>query len=172
MKDAAPIAVVCIDDHSLILSGVEAMLNAEPCLRFVGGAATGEEGLRLCRELRPDIALVDLRLNGMPGTAVIAAIRREFPEARIIALTSYKGDDLIHRALAAGAQGYLLKDLMHKELVEAIHKVQNGGRWIAIEAAARLAEQTPRIELTVREREVLRLVAAGNRNKQVAAFWV
>jgi DNA-binding NarL/FixJ family response regulator len=109
-------------------------------------------------------------MTGMPGTAAIAAIRSEFPAARMIALTTYRGDDDIHRALAAGASGYVLKDLMHRELVDAIRKVHAGGRWIAPEAAVQLAENAPRIELTGRELEVLRLMADGNRNKQVAGI--
>jgi DNA-binding NarL/FixJ family response regulator len=168
MKDNAPIRVLCIDDHPLILAGVEAMLNAEPGIVFAGGASSGEEGIRLFREQLPDVTLVDLRLNGMSGTATIAAITGEFSHARLIALTTYKGDASIHQALAAGARGYILKDLMHHELVDAIHKVHGGGRWIAAEAAARLAENAPRVELTPRELDVLRLIAAGNRNKEIA----
>jgi len=101
------IRILCIDDHPLILAGVESMLDSEPDLQFAGGAASGEEGIRLFRKRRPDIALIDLRLNGMSGIATITAIRNEFPDSRILALTAYKGDDDIHRALAAGARGYL-----------------------------------------------------------------
>src|SRR5450755_1222718 len=103
MKDNASIRVLCIDDHPLILAGVEAMLNAEPGIVFAGGASSGEEGIRLFREQLPDVTLVDLRLNGMSGTATIAAITGEFSHARLIALTTYKGDASIHQALAAGA---------------------------------------------------------------------
>jgi DNA-binding NarL/FixJ family response regulator len=169
MKDE-PIRVVCIDDHPLILAGVESMLDAEPGLVYTGGATSGEDGISLFRRERPDVALVDLRMNGLSGHATIAAIKNEFPEARMIALTTYKGDDDIHRALAAGARGYILKDLMHQELVEAIRRVQAGGRWIAPQAAEQLAENAPRIELTGRELEVLRLIADGNRNKEVAGI--
>jgi DNA-binding NarL/FixJ family response regulator len=167
MKDCPPIRVVCIDDHPLILAGVKSMLHAEPDLLFVGGAATAQEGLALFRTHTPDVTLVDLRLKGTSGTVAIADIRREFPEARIIAMTTYKGDEDIHRALAAGARGYILKDMMHKDLVYAIHRIHDGGRWIAPEAAARLAENSPRVVLTHREREVLCLVADGNRNKEI-----
>jgi len=145
------------------------MLDAEPAMFYAGGSATGEEGLIVFRRVLPDITLVDLRLKSSSGTEAIAAIKREFPKARIIAMTTYKGDDDIHRALAAGAVGYILKDLMHKDLVYAIRRIHEGGRWIAPEAAAELAENAPRIELTNRELEVLRLMATGNRNKEIAA---
>ena len=145
------------------------MLDAEPAMVYAGGAATGEEGLNLFRKILPDITLMDLRLKRSFGTEAIAAIKTEFPKARIIAMTTYKGDDDIHRALSAGAVGYILKDLMHKDLVYAIHRIHEGGRWIAPEAAAELAENAPRVALTGRELEVLRLMAIGNRNKEIAA---
>ena len=144
------------------------MLDAEPEMLFAGGVATGEEGVNLYRKILPDIALVDLRLKRSSGTEAIATIKAEFPKSRIIAMTTYKGDDDIHRALAAGAVGYILKDLMHKDLVYAIRRIHEGGRWIAPEAAAELAENSPRITLTNRELEVLRLMAMGNRNKEIA----
>lgn len=169
MNDNNLIRVICIDDHPLILAGVKSMLDAEPAMFYAGGSATGEEGLIVFRRVLPDITLVDLRLKSSSGTEAIAAIKREFPKARIIAMTTYKGDDDIHRALAAGAVGYILKDLMHKDLVYAIRRIHEGGRWIAPEAAAELAENAPRIELTNRELEVLRLMATGNRNKEIAA---
>jgi DNA-binding NarL/FixJ family response regulator len=144
------------------------MLQAESDLLYIGGVATGEEGVTLFRASLPDVTLVDLRLKGTSGTEAIATIKKEFPEAHIIAMTTYKGDDDIHRALAAGANGYILKDLMHKDLVYAIHRIHEGGRWIAPEAAAQLAENSPRIELTARELEVLRSLAEGKRNKEIA----
>jgi DNA-binding NarL/FixJ family response regulator len=104
MKNRLPIRVICIDDHPLILTGVKSMMDAEPDLLFVGGASTGEEGIALFRTQLPDIALVDLRLPGTSGTTAMATITNEFPDARIIAMTTYKGDDDIHRALAAGRE--------------------------------------------------------------------
>ena len=168
MRNDNPIRVICIDDHPLILAGVRSMLQAEADMLYIGGAATGEEGVAMFRTNRPDVTLVDLRLKGTSGTEAIATIRKEFPEARIIAMTTYKGDADVHSALAAGANGYILKDLMHKDLVYAIHRIYEGGRWIAPEAAAQLAENSPRIELTSRELEVLRFLASGNRNKEIA----
>jgi len=168
MKNNNPIRVICVDDHPLILAGVRSMLQAESDLLYIGGVATGEEGVTLFRASLPDVTLVDLRLKGTSGTEAIATIKKEFPEAHIIAMTTYKGDDDIHRALAAGANGYILKDLMHKDLVYAIHRIHEGGRWIAPEAAAQLAENSPRIELTARELEVLRSLADGKRNKEIA----
>ena len=144
------------------------MLDAEPDMFFSGGTSTGEEGISLFRTLLPDVALIDLRLKGSSGIDAIASISREFQGACIIAMTTYKGDDDIYRALAAGARGYILKDLMHKDLVYAIRRTHNGARWIAPEAAAQLAENSPRIPLTARELEVLKLVAGGNRNKEIA----
>jgi DNA-binding NarL/FixJ family response regulator len=152
----------------LILAGVKSMLDAEPDMFFSGGTSTGEEGISLFRAILPDVALIDLRLKRSSGTDAIASISHEFPDACIIAMTTYKGDDDIYRALAAGARGYILKDLMHKDLVYAIRRTHNGARWIAPEAAAQLAENSPRIPLTSRELEVLKLVAGGNRNKEIA----
>jgi DNA-binding NarL/FixJ family response regulator len=162
------IRVVCIDDHPLILAGVEAILEAEPGMAFAGGTTSAAAGLELYRRCTPDIALVDLRLPDMEGSALISSILQEFAGARLIALTTYKGDACIQRALGAGARGYLLKDLMYKELVEAIRKVQSGERYIMPVAACELASHVPRMELTTRELEVLRLVADGNRNKEIA----
>lgn len=168
------IRVLCIDDHPLILAGVRAMLEAEADMCFAGGSATGEEGLRVFREERPDVTLIDLRLSDprskrISGIETIAAICGENAGARVLALTAYKGDDDIHRALAAGARGYLLKDVMHKELTDAIRKVHAGGRWIAAEAAANLAEHSPHVGLTARELEVLRMLADGGRGRDTAA---
>jgi DNA-binding NarL/FixJ family response regulator len=169
MSGDNPIRVICVDDHPLILAGVKSMLDAEPSMVYAGGTSTGEDGLVLFRSVLPDITLMDLRLKRSSGTEAIAAIKNEFPKARIIAMTTYKGDDDIHRALAAGAMGYILKDLMHKDLVYAIRRIHEGGRWIAPEAAAELAENAPRVALTERELEVLRLMANGNRNKEISA---
>ncbi|HEY0759231.1 MAG TPA: response regulator transcription factor [Acidisarcina sp.] len=162
------IRVLCIDDHSLILAGVQAMLSAETDMQFVGGARTALEGVELFKTLNPDVTLVDLRLPGVPGTAAISRIRATRPSACIIALTTYKGDEDIHRALTAGAQSYLLKDALHRELIESIRKVHKGGRSISPEAALTLAENCPRVALTGRELEVLQLMADGNRNKEIA----
>ena len=162
------IRTICIDDHPLIVAGVRAILDTEADFQFMGGASTAQEGIRLYKEVLPDVTLVDLRLGILTGVDVIATITREFPGARLIALTSYKGDEDIHRALAAGAMGYILKDLMHKDLLDAIRKVGDGKRVVGPAAARELAEHFPRTQLTSRESEVLKLMACGHTNKTIA----
>jgi DNA-binding NarL/FixJ family response regulator len=168
-RSAGLIRTICIDDHPLIVAGVRAILEAESDFLFVGGASTGEEGIRLFREVIPDVTLVDLRLGVITGVEVIATIAREYPGAKLIALTSYKGDEDIHRALAAGAMGYILKDLMHSDLMDAIRKVDEGRPVLGPSVAKALAEHTSRTELTRRELEVLTLMASGCANKSIAS---
>ena len=146
------------------------MIGAEPDMVFVGGAQNAEDGIRIFREQSPNVSLIDLRMPGMSGIDAIVHIKRGDPLARIIALTTYKGDHDVHRALASGACSYLLKDVIHNELIEAVRKVHAGQRYIAAAAASELAEHTPRIELTRRELDVLRLLPMGNRNKQIAGI--
>jgi two-component system, NarL family, response regulator len=168
MSLGPPIAILCADDHPLIRSGLHAVVNQEPDMRMVAEAANGEEAIELYRQHRPDVVLMDLRMPVMDGLTATTAILGEFPEARIIALTTYEGDDDIHRALSVGARGYLLKDTMRSELLGVIRTVHAGGRAIPPAVAARLAEYTPRVELTVREREVLHLMAKGFSNGDIA----
>lgn len=163
-----PIRVTCTDDHPLIIAGVKAILDAEPGMTFAGGATCGGDGLELFRRTLPDVALVDLRLPDLPGTAVIESIVCEFPQACVIALTTYKGDADIQRALAAGARSYLLKDSMYRELVDDIRRVHNGERYISPAAAVELAEHALDSGLTRRELDVLRLMSDGKRNKEIA----
>jgi DNA-binding NarL/FixJ family response regulator len=170
MTDPAgsPITILTADDHPLIRDGLAAVLRAESGLQVVAEAANGEEAIEAYARLHPDIVLMDLRMPVMDGLTATRAILADDPNARIIVLTTYDGDEDIHRALAAGARGYLLKDMMRTDLLGVIRAVHRGQRGIPAPVAARLAEHTPRIGLTPRELEVLRLVADGLSNAQVA----
>ncbi len=163
-----PITIITADDHPLIRDGLAAVLRAESGLQVVAEAANGEEAIEAYARLHPDIVLMDLRMPVMDGLTATRAILAENPSARIIVLTTYDGDEDIHRALAAGARGYILKDMMRTDLLGVIRAVHRGQRGIPAPVAARLAEHTPRIGLTPRELEVLRLVADGLSNAQVA----
>jgi DNA-binding NarL/FixJ family response regulator len=162
------IRVLCVDDHPLIRKGIASILANEPDMQLVAEAASGEEAVRLFRELRPDVTLMDLRMPELDGIAATRAIREEFPAARIIALTSYEGDQDIYRALDAGVRGYLLKEAVHAEVLRAIRTVHAGKRLMPPEVAQRLSEYFPQMALTPRETEVLGLVANGLGNKEIA----
>ena len=171
MPQPAPrrIGVLSVDDHPLMREGIAALLDNQDDMRLVGGAATGREAILRFRELQPDVTLMDLRLPDMSGIDAMRAIRAEFPEARIVMLTTFEGDVEIHRALEAGARGYLLKSMPPKELLDGIRQVHAGRKRIPPEIAAQLAEHYSEDPLTPREIEVLRHVAAGDRNKDIAA---
>ena len=162
-----PIRILAADDHPLIRAGVAAIIGTEPDLVLVGEAGTGEEAIERYRELLPDVVLMDLRMPVMDGLAATRAILAEFPQARIVVLTTYDGDESIHRALEAGARGYLLKDMLRTELLNVIRTVHRGVRAIPPLVAARIAEHTPRTMLTPRELEVLQLIAEGLSNGEI-----
>jgi DNA-binding NarL/FixJ family response regulator len=166
--DRLPIRVLAADDHPLVRAGLAAVVGAEPDMEFVGEAASGREAVELCRQHRPDVVLMDLRMPEMDGLAATRAILGEFPTTSIVVLTTYDGDEDIHRALEAGAKGYLLKDMLRTAVLNTIRAVHRGQKVIPPEVAARLAEHVPRIRLSEREVEVLELAAKGLSNKEIA----
>jgi DNA-binding NarL/FixJ family response regulator len=168
MREARPIRVLAVDDHPLLRAGLGATLAAQPDMTLVAEAGDGQEAIDRFREHRPDVALIDLRLPVVSGLEAIHAIRAEFPDARIIVLTSFEGDENVFQALQAGARGFLLKDQLRKELIDAIRLVAEGGRYLAPPAAARLAERVAMPALSGREMDVLRLLARGRNNKEIA----
>ena len=161
------IRILSVDDHDLVRKGIAAILSTEADLELVAAASCGAEAIACFREHKPDVTLMDLRLHDMSGSEETAAIRQEFQEARIIALTSYDGDQDIYRALEAGVRGYLLKEMVHTEVVKAIRVVHAGKRFIPAEVAQQLTGFFPDVALTPREVEVLGLVAKGLGNKEV-----
>ena len=167
--NSGPIQVLTVDDHPLLRKGIVGLVNAESDMKVVAEASTGVEATKQFKQHRPDITLMDLQLPDMSGIEAMISIRQEFPEARIIVLTTYAGDAQVVRALKAGARGYLLKAEVNDELLDTIRSVHAGHRWIHPELAAELAEYTGREVLTVREIEVLRLIATGNANKEIGA---
>jgi DNA-binding NarL/FixJ family response regulator len=163
-----PIRVLVADDHPVVRTGLAAVLVQQADLKLVAEAENGERAVELYREHRPDVSLMDLRMPVMDGVEAIRAITAEFPEARILALTTYEGDADIRRALEAGARGYLLKDMLLTDVIQAVRTVHVGERVIPDAVAVRLAEFPERSDLTERELEVLQLVARGLSNKEVA----
>jgi DNA-binding NarL/FixJ family response regulator len=162
------IRILIVDDHPLLREGVVSLVEKQADMLIVAEASNGEEALQRFQQHIPDITLMDLRLPGMDGIDAMTAILAKFPNAKIIVLTTYSGDAQVLRALKAGARGYLLKDLLRKELLEAIRTVQAGRKRIPPEIAAQLAEHASDTTLTRREIEVLKLIASGNANKLVA----
>ncbi|MEO8130814.1 MAG: response regulator transcription factor [Bryobacteraceae bacterium] len=168
MTDQSQIRVFSVDDHPLLREGIAAIINNESDMLLVSQAASGTDAIRQYREHRPDVTLMDLRLPDLSGIDAMIAIRAEFPEARIIMLTTFEGDVEIQRALEAGARGYLLKNMPPNELVGVIRQVHAGKKRVPAEVAAHLAEHMGDEDLTTRETEVLRKVAGGNRNRDIA----
>jgi two-component system NarL family response regulator len=164
-----PIRVLVVDDHPMIRAGLTATIDPEPDMTVVASASTGKEGLEQYRQHQPDVMLIDLKMPEMGGVEAIRTIRAEFPSAKIIVVSTYQGDEDIYRALEAGAVTYLLKDMLGERLVGVIREVASGGRPIPPEVAQRLSERMFQAALTAREIEVLRLIARGMRNKEIAA---
>jgi DNA-binding NarL/FixJ family response regulator len=169
VSDPSPIRILVVDDHQLIRVGIATLLIPESDMKLVGEASNGREAIAKYRECRPDVTLMDLQMPEMSGFDAIVAIRDEFPGARIIVLTTYVGDVQAQRAMKTGAQGYVLKNLLHKELLETIRTVYRGRKALAAEVAADVAQHTGEELLTPKEIDVLRLIAAGNANKEIAA---
>jgi len=165
---SARIRVLAVDDHVLIREGIAVLLGDEPDMTLVSEASNGREAIQQFRTHRPDVTIMDLQMPEMNGLDAITAIRGEFRDAKIIVLTTYKGDVQILRALKAGAQGYLLKNAIHKELVDTIRSVHAGKKALSPEASFEIAEHATDDALTPAEISVLRLIAAGNANKQIA----
>ena len=168
MNEARPLRIMVADDHFIVRSGLVAMIDSEPDMKVVVQATDGAQAIEAYAKHRPDVALMDLRMPIKSGTQVIEAIRREFPDARILVLTAYNGDEDIHKALAAGARGYLLKSSTGDDLIPAIRAVAVGGNWIPRDVASRLAVRRDYETLTAREIEVLREIAKGRANKEIA----
>jgi DNA-binding NarL/FixJ family response regulator len=168
MGQQFPIRLICVDDHPLLRQGIAAVINNEPEMSLVAEATSGGEAIQKYREHRPDVTLMDLRLPDMSGIDSLIAIRTEFPDACIVMLTTFEGDVEIQRSLEAGARGYLLKNMPPSELVEAIRQVHAGKKRIPAELALQLANHLGDEPLTQREIEVLRAIADGNRNRDIA----
>jgi DNA-binding NarL/FixJ family response regulator len=161
------ISVLAVDDHALLREGIAAVIEAEPGLRYAGGAGSAREGLDMYRACRPDVTLLDIQLPDQSGLDLLATIKLEDALARVIVLTTYRGDALASRALKAGAQGYLLKSMLQSELVNAIRAVHGGLKYLPAEIAMELSTHIGEEALSDRELEVLRRVAAGGSNKRI-----
>jgi len=167
--DSPVVRILAVDDHPLLREGIAALIANEPDMELVAEASNGREAIEQFRKVRPDVTLMDVQMPDMSGIDALIAIRAEEPKAKIVVLTTYGGDALAMRAIKAGAQAYVLKGLVRKELLETIRAVNRGQKRIHPDVALELAQHTGESTLTAREIEVLSLVAAGNSNKRIAA---
>jgi DNA-binding NarL/FixJ family response regulator len=167
MTSLSPIRIMVVEDHNVVRQGLVALLSTVPDMKVVAEAGDGKRAVSQFRVVRPDVTLMDLRMPEMGGVEATSAIRKEFPQARIIVLTTFDGDEDIYRAVQAGARGYLLKDMFGEELMEAIRTVHAGKMRISQMVAERLAGRMGGPELTSRELEVLQLIVTGNSNKEI-----
>lgn len=169
MNDRGTIRILAVDDHPLFRQGIAGLIESERDMTLIAEASNGGEAIQQFRKHRPDVTLMDLQMPDMNGIDAIIMIRNEFPEARIVVLTTYTGDVQVLRALKAGAQGFLLKNLLHKELLETIRAVHAGKKALSPEASHEIASHATDDALSPAEISVLRLIAAGNANKQIAS---
>jgi DNA-binding NarL/FixJ family response regulator len=169
MNNDEKIKVMVVDDHPLMRVGVASIVNARSDMTVVAQTGTGEEAVTLFFKHKPDVTLMDLRLPGMSGVDAIRSIRATHPRARFVVLTTYEGDADIHRALEVGAQGYVIKGMPYQTLVDALHRVHRGERFLPPPVARALASRMPDSDLSAREQEVLRLLASGKSNKDIAS---
>ena len=170
MTTPSSIRVLCVDDHRIVREGIALILAREPDIEVVASAANADEAVTEFKRHRPDVTLMDLRLGERNGIDAIKEIRRDYPDARIVVLTMYQGDEDIHRALSAGAATYLLKDALSDDLIRVVREVHAGGHPMAPDVRARLDERAAHPTLTPREIQVLQLVSLGKRNKEIAAI--
>lgn len=168
MANNKKINVLVVDDHPLMRVGIAAIIDARPGMTTVAQAGSGEEAVELYERHLPDITLMDLRLPRMSGVHTIRSIRRTHPQARFVVLTTYEGDEDIHQALEAGAQGYIIKGMPYDTLIDALERVHAGGRFLPSPVKRALASRTPDSDLSQRERQVLELLATGNSNKKIS----
>jgi DNA-binding NarL/FixJ family response regulator len=168
VKSCDTIRILAVDDHPVFRQGIAGLIEGQADMTLVGEASNGREAIQQFRAQRPDVTLMDLQMPDMNGIDAIIAIRNEFPQARIVVLTTYTGDIQVVRALKAGAQGYLLKNLLHKELLQTIRAVHAGKKALSPEASHEIASHATDDALTPAEVDVLRLIAAGNANKQIS----
>ncbi|MGO9862697.1 MAG: response regulator [Terriglobales bacterium] len=169
MSSQEKIKVMVVDDHPLMRVGVAAIINARPNMTVVAQTGTGEEAVALFHQHKPDITLMDLRLPKMSGVDAILAIRARYPESRFVVLTTYEGDEDIHRAFDAGARGYVIKGMPYQTLIDALVRVHSGGRFLPPPVVRALESRMPDSDLSPREQEVLQLLVNGRSNKEIAS---
>jgi len=165
--ERAPIRVLLADDHPIVRNGVSQILTEQPDIEVVAQAPDGATAVTLYRRERPDVSLIDLRMPALDGVQVVEQIRREHPDAVLVVLTTFDADDDVERALMAGAKAYLLKDVSPADLVACVRTVHKGGTWVSPAVASKLVARMTRVQLTLREMAVLRLVAAGKPNREI-----